>query len=195
MEYIKEYVRVIVFYVVFTSLVEIIMPSDKYAKFIRIFLGLILMFLVMQPLFFIMGGDRNISLNVNMGYEEYIKENEKSIDSNYIEEQQSKLLLSGNIESKKREIEQIVENESEYKVVECEIEVEEGKDIKVKYIKLELKKEDDKKIKAIKKIVIEVDEKNVENGESLEIKKLLSEVYNLSVDNIYIYIQEEEMNG
>lgn len=57
----SEYIRSIVFFLVFASFVGIILPSGKYKSYINIVIGFVVMFLVFEPISDISGAVESLS--------------------------------------------------------------------------------------------------------------------------------------
>ncbi len=195
MNILTDYIRNITFYVVFINIIEMIMPSksEKYSSYIRLFLGLVLMYIIIKHLFLL-----NINLvnsEVMQNYENYIISNSQNIDIENIEETQKKLVTTSYVNEKQEEIKKLIENETEYEVIYCNIEIdittENYGDIKDIYI--EIREKNESSIEEIKKVEIlnEPMSENVENEETLELKKIIKDVYNLSSNNININIVNE----
>lgn len=193
MDILKEYVRTIVFYIILINLIEIIMPNPRYAKLIRLYLGLTLMYLIVKPIFIFKSGNLEYQ-KIIINYETYIEDNMQSIDMNNFEKDKKELIKEATKKIKEVEIKTLLESLTEYLIVNTSVILNEEEQIIE--ISLSIKnKTINNEIEPI--VLIEIGEKNVtsmdvENNNILEIKNILSDVYNLSVENIYINIQKED---
>ncbi len=190
MSILANYIKTITFYVVFINLIEMIMPNEKYAGFIRLFLGLVLMYIIIKPILFF--DINNNALNIFESYENYIQVNSTNIDTNNIEETKQQLITSSYVLAKEEEIKSYIQAKTDYEVIDCIVSISttENNYGELESIDLTVKANSDNFIEPIKPIEIGSNNntKNVENDEVLELKKLILDVYNLSPNNININI-------
>ncbi len=190
MNILSTYIKTITFYVVFINIIEMIMPSEKYSSYIRLFLGLILIYIVIKPVFLF--NINSVNSDILQNYENYITANSENIDVQNIEETRINLVTNNYIQNKKIEIVNLIESNTKYEVVNCDIEID--KDTKtygeIKNIQVTLNSKEEKLIEEIEIVDIEKNDmsNNVENDEILEIENIIKEVYNLSLNNININI-------
>lgn len=181
--YFYDYIRNIIIFLLFTSFLQIIMPNDRYKNYIQLVLGMILIFIMIKPAKDLFKNFEKIDFNKS--YEEtFITEYD---EQKYVEIHNEMVygLFEENI---KAQIEKIIGNK--YKINSIEIKLEEDKyyNVVVTQINLILSK------KEISKIYVrpfyETNE-NVEEATNVEennIKKIISDFYNLNLDNIFITI-------
>lgn len=66
MELIYEWMRNLVFYSLLVSVVMNVMPDSEYQKYIRFFLGMLLIIVVITPVLQILGLDETLAANYNI---------------------------------------------------------------------------------------------------------------------------------
>lgn len=76
---IYEWIRNIVFYQLLISIVMNLLPDDVYKKYIRFFLGMLFLVIVMQPVFHVL----DLSENMDISY--YKKQWENELEENKLE--------------------------------------------------------------------------------------------------------------
>ena len=96
MDVIYEWVRPIIYFSLFITILLQILPSDKYMKYIRFFVGLLMIVLVMSPLLNLFSKE-DISEQIFDG--EFYQEQEEKMDIDFEElERQSKVYYEKVIE-------------------------------------------------------------------------------------------------
>lgn len=66
MELIYEWMRNLVFYSLLVSVVMNVLPDSEYQKYIRFFLGMLLIIVVITPVLQILGLDEKLAANYNI---------------------------------------------------------------------------------------------------------------------------------
>lgn len=192
MEILATYIKTVTLYVVFINVIEMIMPSEKYSNFIRLFLGLVLMYIILKPIFQF-DFNHNLDNGILANYENYINANSESIDVENTEKKQYELVTETFIKNKEKEIISFIESNFDYRVALCDLEVNIDYENygQLNGLNLKLNKLDEN-IEIIAPISISENKlvKNIENEEILKIKKMINEVYNLSLTNINITIAD-----
>ncbi len=186
----STYIKTITFYVVFINIIEMIMPSEKYSSYIRLFLGLVLMYIIIKPVF--MFNINGVTEDVLKNYENYISVNSEKVDVENIEETRINLVTNSYIKNKEEEITNLIQTNTTYEILSCEIQINKNVEEygEIQKIQMTLKKKEQFLIEEIQKIEVTENKlsNDVENYEILEIKNIIKEVYNLSLNNININI-------
>ncbi len=190
MEFLSTYIKTITFYVVFINIIEMVMPSDKYSSYIRLFLGLVLVYIIIKPVFLL--NINYVSNDIFKNYENYILSNSQNIDLENMEETKIELVTNSYIENEKVELINLVEANTNYKVIQCELIINKNVSTygEIEEVILVLSDLEDTLVTPIEEIKITKNNMS-HNGESdkiLEIKNIIKEVYNLSLNNININI-------
>ncbi len=172
MESIMTYFRSIIIFMIFTNFVTILLPNQKYKKYVDFVLGLILIAIVISP----------FSKIINFEVSQFTTKNTEEVK--YTDDTQYTLQLYQNQLSKL-----ICENVyNNFNIIPTDVRVVvDNEDLsKITYIEMTLPKEESKQGEiAIDKIEIS-EEKDVESDNTKNIKNFISGAYNLSEDNIHI---------
>lgn len=175
--------------------IEIILPQSKYRNYINLVLGLLLIFIMIKPVNVLLA-KFNTSIDseiINKTIE--IDKNAIEKEKQYYTEKQKELIFNNFNENLKKQLTSILNNYAYVNDVNFEIDYENLKinDIYVD-ISYEQKAEKEKFIR-IKPVIINddtlKDEKNEEDEKIKNIKNIISDFYNLSVDNIHITVQKK----
>lgn len=170
MEWIGEWIRNLAFYFIFLSAVMNFLPGGEGKKYIRFFMGLLLILLVLRPVLSLQQADNFLentvlAESVSQDYRELLREGESMelLGDAYVKD------------ACEREISLQVRQLAEglgYQVKQCEAEFFPGEELELKEIRLTLR---------------ENSETAEDGGET--IKNQLMEVYNIPQGNINISIQ------
>ena len=199
MNTISEYARNIAIFLIFIAFIGIVIPNEKYKKYINLICGFVLMILVLTPVLKLFS---NSEININNIY----KEMEINLNRNIIHkelEYYEEATLNMILETYKSDLEnqmKIIILSKGFNPLEINIEIDVSPENfgEVTQIKTIVSKEAVKNNKNsvinIERISIgpQISSKNIDDRdfeESIEIKNLknyLSDFYNLSVSNIYI---------
>lgn len=181
-----NYIREIILFIIFTSFIQVILPSTRYKSYIHLIFGMILIFIMIEPINSIYNNFKNF----NISKIDYYKKEINTLN-NYNEEEYK--LLKNNLledifkENIKFQIEKIID--CKYKIEEIDIKIQEGK-----YQNLIITNINLKLIDRQNKIYVrsfnenEIKLEKFRNNNINDIKKLISDFYNLSIDNIFITI-------
>ena len=204
-EFLKTWVNQIILAVIISTIIEMILPNGNNKKYIKMIIGLYVLFTIIQPITTkITGKNLNIS---DFNYQKYFDQDTLETSSNDFEDNNSKLIKQAYIDNIKKDIVTKI-NQKGYKVESCSIEIldNENEDTygTIKSISLRINnKEDEEKesnnIINIENVDINVkDNKDIENNneitkknnlsdkEKIEIIKYLSEEYSVDLKNILI---------
>lgn len=203
-----DWIRNIALFVIFSALIELLMPENHFRKYIHMILGLILMLILIRPITSIFWGKHNT-------FENLIEINQLEMD------RQSILKQSSDIASKQEElifetyktnlgeqIRKLIEKNTDLIVNNITIIVNEDKKDKeygvIQAVDMTVAKKEETNSKVIgivpiKPIEINTNKKEKQNKKEAvqenemekNIKKLLINFYNLSSDNIYITVQKK----
>ncbi len=212
---ISHYIKSISLFLIFTSFVGIILPNSKYKNYINVLLGLVLVIIILTPIGTLIADtninfqkifentassstDSNINSSLTDGSEYYEKLKQDAIVKSYTS--QLKIQLEALVLREGYSLFDINVsfNESTGEIYNLELSVsekeargiKETKEIKKPFIRIE-------KIEPIKIRETSKSNENIENTENdkqleqqnfktKELKKIISDFYNLSVDNIHI---------
>ncbi len=170
MEWIGEWVRNLAFYFIFLSAVMNFLPNGEEKKYIRFFMGILLILLVMKPVMGLAGLDELLenhvlAKSVSQDYEELLRESARQeiVGAKYVKEACASEL--------KAQVTALAEGLG-CQVRDCQVEFFDGEEIELKEIRLELTA-------------------SGEDGKDMVemVKNQLEEVYNIPEGNINISIQ------
>lgn len=183
MEYFYDYIRNIIIFLLFISFLQIIMPNEKYRNYLQLVLGMILIFIMIKPAKDLIKNFQKIDFG--SGYEETFTLKDEQEKYTELHNEMINNLLEENM---KLQIEQIISDK--YKINSIDIKLEEDKyyNVVVTEIKLVISKDE---IKGIYVKPFSNKSGNVEEINKTEennIKKIISDFYNLNLDNIFITI-------
>jgi len=203
MEFLNSWLQGIIIAVIITTIIEMILPSGNCKKYIKIVLGVYVVFNMITPVVnqFL---NSDFELSSILKIEEYTKKMEtyevasKNIDIEGANEQNIKEIYQANL---KKDMEAKLEQKG-YQVKKIEVELEKEENYQIKQIALllekqerEEKEENEIEIQAIEEVEIIIGEKTEEERkeekssitekEKKEIKEYLSSVYEIKEITIY----------
>ena len=204
-EFLKTWVNQIIVAVIISTIIEMILPNVNNKKYIKMIIGLYVLFTIIQPIITKLTGE---SLNISdFNYQKYFDQDILETSSNDFEDNNSKLIKQAYIDNIKKDIITKI-NQKGYKVESCSIGIldDENKDTygTIKSISLRINnKEDEEKgsnnIIEVENVDINVkDNKDIKNNidttknnnlsdkEKTEIIKYLCEEYSVDMKNILI---------
>lgn len=195
----SEYIKTILIFLMITAFINIILPSDKYKTYVSLLMGFILMILVINPIFNLLSKE-GLSSEVLKIQEDYDKKYFENLTLDY-ENLQRDMVYDNFKSAIKSQISNMIIKEN-YEIESLEIDFVEATG-EILSIYMEVKYTD--KIQEEYKIstpIIRVEKININNSknetsnkkdeeleESVQInklKKIISDFYNLSQENIYI---------
>ena len=203
----SEYIRNIAFFLIFMTLVELVMPHNKYSRYVNLAMGFVLIFLVLSPLQGIIGAfsssataddvinglTNNLSGSViSQSYNSYT-DDQKTLVLNELKTQ-----LNGQIEAK-------VNSLPDYSYVSSDVDVsvDNAQNVQVNSVSVVVSKNvaapTQAPIVRVEPVTIDSvsvfspqqsgGSGNVQDDEDIQsIKKLIADFYNLSDNNIYIQV-------
>ena len=173
MEWLSQWVRNLAFYFIFLSVLMNVIPQGEERKYIRFFMGLLLILVLIRPLLTVGRLDRllswkTLSEGIRQVYEEF------SMEKKYLEQEGNDYVQKNSQKEMERQIKALLEQLS-YEGTEVRVEFFNGEELDVK---------------AICCVIRRTDGNPPGEGESDEVKRKLAQVYNLPDGNINIKIQE-----
>ena len=183
-DYFYDYIRNIILFLVFMSFIQVILPNNKYRSYINLVFGMILIFIMIQPINNIFNGINSIdSLNIFNKKDFEINSN---IDSEKYKDVQNQMVKNAFQDNIKAQVESILKNEYTIKEINLELYENKYEEINIDKIYLTLNKFN----KNIYINPFNEDEymQNIEKKEINNIKNLISDFYNMPNENIFITI-------
>jgi stage III sporulation protein AF len=200
-DFIRTWIIDIVIMFIFISIIELVLPNGNMKKYINMIVGLLIIFTIINPFIKLF----NIDLNLDKAVFNQISQQDIAINENkeflLNQEKQVAMLYEEKI---RREIIELVEVNTTFKISEMNIDINTDEDnygnIALLELVIEEKQEiiEDKNkivIKEVKPVIIgeksvrKKDYKEFDNDE--EIKELISQKYNLEKENILVFIKTE----
>lgn len=195
-EIIYQWIKTIIIYLIIITVIQNLLPQGRYVKYLKVFTGLILIVIIIQPITSLVGLDKKLDNNLfesqfKLSQEELMKDYEK------FNNQQKNLIVDSMKEQIEAQIKFILEQDEIYvKSVNVEIEDDDINNLDISRIDIVTTMEEVKKSETIKidKIIIEKNNSTeVKTGEEIvfekKIRNLLINFYNVPSNNIYITIQ------
>lgn len=168
-------------------MIEMIIPNSSYRKYIKIILGLFIMYIIFSPI--IKGDITNFDIE---------KEISNQIKSSQISTETQKNTINYNKQIENAYKEKLKENlndelkEKGYEAQNIEIDIKyEEEKITTNKLKLKISKED--KSQTIKKIKIEEEKEEIPQEEIKNLKEQISNTYDIEISKILI--ESENSNG
>ncbi|SNR86774.1 stage III sporulation protein AF [Anaerovirgula multivorans] len=206
MEMIREWIITIVSVIIFVTFVEILIPNSNNKRYINVVVGLLIMIVILNPLFYLFRGTINFEDNIlQVSNQMEYQTMQNRIDHNqYLQNEAVIELYKTQLA---QQMQNRVESLSDYRVEKIDLTVEE-KDLEnlglIHQIDMTLKssktsKTEKKEIEPIKINVainknnntVEADSIRIDNEEEI-IKTDFSIYYSLPKDNINIYILKDK---
>lgn len=170
MEWIGEWIRNLAFYFIFLSAVMNFLPGGEEKKYIRFFMGMLLILLVLRPVLSLQGAEdflenSVLAESVSQNYRELLREGESMelLGEEYVKHACERELAL--------QVRQLAEGLG-YQVKACEAEFFSGEELELKEIRLTIQ-----------------ENRQAQGDGGEDIKKQLMEVYNIPQGNINISIQ------
>ncbi len=183
-DYFYSYIRNIILFLIFTSFIQVILPTNKYRSYINLILGMILVFIMIEPLNIIFDNAKNIETLTIFNEEDFKVDSD--IDSEKYLSIQNDMVKNAFEDNIKRHIDTILKDEYFISDIEVSLYENKYKELNIESIQLHITKNNKniyvKPFKEDKDIEIQ-NKKEIEN-----ITKLISELYNLDKKNIFITI-------
>lgn len=176
--YFYDYIRNIILFLIFTSFIKVVLPNSKYSSYINLIFGMILIFIMIRPINYIFNNISSIdSLNIFNNQEFEVNTN---INVEKYKNIQNQIVKSAFKENVKSQIENMLKNK--YFITEINLDLYENKyeEINIEKIYVTLNASN---TNIYIKPFNEAKDKEID-----DIKKLISNFYNLTIDNIFITI-------
>lgn len=201
--FLKTWINQIIVAVIITTIIEIILPNGNNKKYIKMVIGMYILFTIIQPVITKFTGD-SIDIS-NFDYKKYFNCDVLETSSKDFENNNSKLIKQAYINNIKEDIEKKLEQKG-YKLINCNINIldYETKETygTIKSISLKLKKQTNKADKSSGNIIkIEnvnvgtnnntlntntTEKSDISSDEKKQIIQYLSEEYSVDTKNIVI---------
>ncbi|MBZ4668536.1 MAG: spoIIIAF [Defluviitaleaceae bacterium] len=205
---IGEWIRKIALFVIFSALIEILMPESHFRKYIHMILGFVLMLMLIRPITYIFFDNKDTFINLVEINQLEMERQSIARQSSIIESKQEELILDTYKSNLGEQIEKLIESNTNADVGNIKLYVNEDKSDKsygiLQKVELTIIKNQETgsttaEIEPIQPIKINIDHSDKENKkqtrkeDELEknIKNLLISFYNLSGDNIHITVQKK----
>lgn len=203
-EFIKTWANQIIVAIIIATILEMILPNGNNKKYIKMVIGLYVLFTIVQPIIIKFAGI-NIDIS-NFKYNKYFKEEVLEVSTEEFESNNSKLIKQAYIDNIQKDIEKKIEQKG-YRVISFDIEILESeneenygiiKSMSLKLNKIEEEETNKEYYNAIKIEDIDIDASNninstnseeklnLSNGEKIKIIEYLSEEYSVEKKNIVI---------
>lgn len=186
----SSYTKNIASFLIFISLVEIIIPTQKYKKYVSLILGFMLVFICIEPVLNVLNKksinfekiafDTN-KINLTNKYDKYEQQNNKAVIQIYETEL-------------KKQLEILISNTELYDLIDASFVINNNQDSFGKIEKLIVyvkPKQEKNKSNIISIKPIQIKDKNISNDLlDKNLEKLILDFYNLSEPNINIIIKK-----
>ncbi len=183
MSFLYEYVKGIAVFLIFSAFAEIIVPSGNYRAYVKSVIGFLLIIIILTPIFNIFKGNilNNLFDSVEYKFDKNIMEKE----SEFYDDKQKEIMRDEFSKNLEKQAEKVLENlcvvsEAKFILKRDDFDIERAEFIVEP-------KEDEKNFFRIEKMKTD-EEKNNEFTEN--IKKVISNFYNLPFDNIHIIVRK-----
>ena len=205
-EFIKSWANQIIVAVIISTIIEMILPSGNNKKYIKIIIGLYVLFTIIQPIIIKVTGE---SIDISdFNYKKYFNEDVLETSIIDFENNNSKLIKQAYIDNIKEDVKNKIKKKG-YEVIECSIDIEEDqyKDtygeiqsiiFKIGKQEKEVEVDDSRNIINIENIDINISNSTsdidtnstkkleLSENEKIEIIEYLSEEYSIQKKNIVI---------
>lgn len=194
MTFLKTWGLNLVLFSIFSTVINLMVVSQKYKKYINVITGFVLVIIIINPISKIFG-NRLDEFNINV-INKQIKMNEKDFEivSEDLKIKQNKMLNIAYKTNIKDHIKMLLEDYYDVEVQNIDVDMNiDNSNIKINEINLVLKliKKD---VDNIKDVSIDINNNIKDDNEFLEekkkIKKVIKDFYKINEDNIHIIVQE-----
>lgn len=206
-EFLKTWANQIIVAVIIATIFEMLLPNGNNKKYIKMIIGLYVLFIIIQPIITKVTGD-NLDIS-NFNYDKYLDEGVLETSSQDFEDNNSKLIKQAYIDNIKNDMKTKIKQKG-YEVISLNIDIIENKSLDtygtIENINLELKKieEEETKKESSNTIKVENVDINISNSsnnsntdkieeklkisekEKTEIIEYLSNEYSIDKKNITI---------
>lgn len=203
MSFLKTWINQIILAVIITTIIEMILPNGNNKKYIKMVIGLYVLFTIIQPIITKVTGE-SIDIS-NFDYKKYFNSDVLETSSEDFENNNSKLIKQEYINNIKEDIENKIKQKG-YELINCNISVIDDENQEtygtIQSINLKLKKQTNKPEETSSNIIkIEnisvntnnntlntniLEESDISSDEKKKIIQYLSEEYSVDMKNIVI---------
>lgn len=182
-DYFYNYIKNIIFFLIFMSFIQVILPTNKYRSYINLIFGMILVFIMIEPLNILFDNVKNIEA-ITIFNEDDFKNN--NIDINKYKNIQNEMVKSAFKDNIKKQIETILKDN--YFIKDIEFSLYENKYDEINIQEIQLTLTSNNKNIYVKPFKEDNDLKLKEQKEIDNIKNTISQYYNLNIENISIML-------
>ena len=182
-DYFYNYIKNIIFFLIFMSFIQVILPTNKYRSYINLIFGMILVFIMIEPLNILFDNVKNIEA-ITIFNEDDFKNN--NIDINKYKNIQNEMVKSAFKDNIKKQIETILKDN--YFIKDIEVSLYENKYDEINIQEIQLTLTSNNKNIYVKPFKEDNDLKLKEQKEIDNIKNSISQYYNLNIENISIML-------
>ncbi len=182
--YFYSYIRNIILFLIFMSFIQVILPTNKYRSYINLVFGIMLVFIMIQPLSIMFKNIKDLESFPAFKEENFNVDN--VINSKKYENVQNEMVKNAFKDNIKRQIETILEDTYYIKDINIELYENKYKEISIDKIHLSILKND--KSIYVKPFKEDNSINNKQQKEINDIKKSISKFYNIDSKNIFITI-------
>lgn len=181
--YFYSYIKNIILFLIFMSFIQVILPNSKYRSYINLVFGMILIFIMISPLKIMFNNVKSIeSFKV---FNEDIEAN-INIDTKKYIDIQNKMVENAFKDNIKMQIQNILKDK--YIVQEIDLKLSESKYKEINISQIELTLTKTKKDIYVKPFNEDKNIENMKNKEIDNIKNIICNFYNITIDSIFITI-------
>lgn len=213
MEWVSSWIQGIIIAVIISTIIEMILPEGTSKKYIKVVIGIYILFSIISPAITKVTGN-NFKISNVFDLDEYIETSKNSGTlQNKLTNQNENQIKEIYISSMKNDIKEKVENKG-YNVKSIKVDIENDEQYRIKNINLQIEKSnntEDKNtnqvVEAVNKIEIQVEDNHniIQNNSQVtnttsstnkksiissqikkELKQYLSSVYEIDIKNIFI---------
>lgn len=204
-EFIRNWANQIIVAVIIATIIEMILPNGNNKKYIKVIIGLYVLFTIIQPIIIKATGE---SINISdFNYNKYFDEDILESSTQDFENNNSKLIKQAYIDNIKEDIQNKI-NKRGYELISCSIDIEddENKDTygTIQSISLKIEKQEKEIVEKSSNIIkvenIDINisnntsisnndttkESNLSGDEKIKIIEYLSDEYSIEKENIVI---------
>jgi stage III sporulation protein AF len=199
----SEYIKNIAFFLIFAGFIGLILPSSKHREFINLTLGFVLIFIVLGPLQYFIGGLSAPIDDIIDGLTNDVNAKSLSLEAMNYDDAQKQLVINEFKSSITEQLKDRVNSDPRYGYVSSDIYVSTANESFGAITGISLVLEERPELEG-KKPFVRIEPVSIEavsvfspqkppgsaeaSDEAADIKKSLSDFYNLPVDNIHITV-------
>lgn len=182
MLFLKSWITNIAMLVIFVTVVDMLIPDNKYRKYIDLVIGMLVMIAVIKPILGIITfGDRDI-LKISQ-----IADTKFNYNIDDIQKKQDELIMKVYKENLANQISNYIKNKYGLNVNTVEVSLDDGNSVyAIKNINIKVNDISNQKIRQVQKVILNQTLIDQQNELIQNIRKDISLVYNLPIKNISI---------